>query len=327
VKRPFSGVFHGWRILLGKREHPIVNIAPTCSHTHTHHTHRPSQTFEHVSNESLSDETLKDLFQSAVMARDKAYAPNSQFKVGAAILARDGSVYQGSNKELTINADHAEQRAINQALMGGQKPKDLLAVAVFGARGPVNESHFEKRLSPCGNCRQALHELNPDMLAVGADGPGKVQANAIKNELPDAYYREKELPSPPAAVKTGDPLVDGALVGRSKSFVPRSQQPVGAAVETDKGIFVGTQAEVSSFASQAARMALGAAMEAGATVFHRMALVAGTTPEKFEKPQGLPFDTFEALYKLSPQAEVVMPDKNGKMVTYQAQEFPGFLVG
>jgi cytidine deaminase len=268
---------------------------------------------------------LKDLFQRAVQAREGAYAPNSSFRVGAAILARDGKVYEGSNKELTINADHAEQRAINEALMDGQAPKDLLAVAVFGARGEVTDKNFESRLSPCGNCRQALHELNPEMLAVGADGSDGIQAYRLKDELPDAYYREKELPSPPVAKETGDPLLDAALKGRSHAHVPRSGQPVGASVETDKGIFVGTQAEVSSFTSQAARMALGAAMEAGATIFHRIALVAGTDPDKFERPKNLPFDTFEALYHLAPEAQVVLPNSDGVMQAYDASEFPRFL--
>ncbi len=270
-------------------------------------------------------DALKDLFQDAVETRENAYAPNSKFRVGAAILARDGSVYKGSNKEFTMNADHAEQRAINEALMAGQQPKDLMAVAVFGARGEVTDKNFEARLSPCGNCRQALHELNPEMLAVGAQGKGEIQAYRLKDELPDAYFREKELPSPPAALVTGDPLLDGALKARSRAYVPRSGQPVGAAVETDKGIFLGTRAEVSSFTSQAARMALGAAVEAGATIFHRLALVGGTEPETFERPASLPFDTFEALYHLAPDAEVLFPNESGVLESHKSLDFPGFL--
>ena len=298
-------------------------ITPPCKHTH----HRPQRHNQVAQLQPAEKAPLKDLFQEAVSARDSAYAPNSGFKVGAAILAKNGKTYTGSNKEFTINADHAEQRAVNEALLDGQKPLDLEAVAVFGARGEVQPRHFEERLSPCGNCRQALHELNPEMLAVGADGIGKIQAYSIKDELPDAYYREKKLPDPPAAVKTGDPLIDGALAARSKSYVPRSKEPVGAAVETEKGIFLGTRAEVSSYASQAVRMALGAAMEAGATHFHRIAIIGGTEPEKFEKPESLPFDTFEALYKLSPDIEVLLPNTEGEMVEHSASEFPMFLMG
>lgn len=289
-----------------------MNIAPPCQHR--------TKAFA-----GRRDPRLKTLFKSAVEIQETAFAPRSNFKVGAAILTKDGSVYTGSNKELTINADHAEQRAINAALMGGQAPKDMIAVAVFGARGEITDENFEKRIPACGNCRQALHELNPDMLVVGADGVGRVQSHIIKDELPDAYYREKMLPSPPAAIATGEALVDGALHGRSKSFVPRSKNPVGAAVETDKGIFVGTRAEVSSFTSQAARMALGAALEAGATVFHRMAIIGGSNPDKLEKPADLPFDSFEALYKLAPEAEVLLPNSEGEMVAYGADQFPEFL--
>ena len=304
-----------------------MQITGTCHHGHHHH----SPTLKRLTlaaglNEPQKDQ-LQDLFQQAVDAREGAYAPRSEFKVGAAILAEDGSVYTGSNKEFTINADHAEQRAVNQALLAGQKPLDLKAIAIFGARGEVTAKNFEERVAPCGNCRQALHELNPDMLAVGADGPGQVQAYTLEQELPDAYYREKKLPAPPVPIETGNPLINAALEARSKSFVPRTRQPVGAAVETDKGVFLGTRAEVSSFTSQAARMALGAALEAGATHIHKLAIIGGTESDKFERPSDLPFDTFEALYKVAPEAEVVLPGANGELRTHKAEEFPRFLLG
>lgn len=298
------------------------------SHNHTTCAHHGAAGHRDVIPALAQEEadSLKDLFTAAVEAHETAYAPNSQFKVGAAILTRDGSVYKGSNKEFTINADHAEQRAINEALVDGQTPEDFVAVGIFGARGEVTEKNFQTRLSPCGNCRQALHELNPDMLAVGAKGVDAVQAYRLGDELPDGYHRKRDLPKPPEAKLTGDPLTDGALKARSTSYVPRSQQPVGAAVETNKGIFIGTRAEVSSFTSQAARMALGAAVEAGATVFHRLAIVGGSQAESMERPQNLPFDTFEALYRLAPEAEVVLPDDLGQMQTYKAGEFPKFLM-
>lgn len=305
-----------------------MQITAKCRHTHHHHCSLSHDSQNVVANLAAPErKELQDLFQQAVSARDQAYAPNSQFKVGAAILAKDGSVYTGSNKELTINADHAEQRAINQALLGGQKPHDLKAIAIFGARGEVTDKNFEDRTAPCGNCRQALYELNPDMLAVGSDGPGKVQAYTLTEELPDAYHRDKTLPTPPAAIETGNPLINAALQARSKSYVPRSNQPVGAAVETDKGIFLGTRAEVSSFTSQAARMALGAALEAGATHILKLAIIAGADSNHFERPADLPFDTFESLYKLAPNAEVILPDAEGKLQTHEAKEFPQFLFG
>ena len=103
----------------------------------------------------------QDLLHKSVAARETAYAPNSNFKVGAALLARDGTVYTGSNKELTINADHAEQSAIHKALIDGQQPQDLVAIAIFGARGEVADASFKSRTPACGNCRQALGHTDP----------------------------------------------------------------------------------------------------------------------------------------------------------------------
>jgi cytidine deaminase len=272
-----------------------------------------------------SETVYKDLFEHSVRARESAYAPNSGFKVGAALLTRDGSVYSGSNKELTINADHAEQTAIHKALLDGQKPEDLVAIAIFGARGEVTDANFDTRTAACGNCRQALFDLNPDIMLVGSMGRDQMQITKLADELPGAYHRKRELPSPPPATPHEDPLIAGALKARSRSYVPRSGLPVGAAVLTDKGIFTGAQTEISSYASQAARMALGAALEAGSTHFLKLAIVGGAEAGKLQRPLDLPFDTFEALYELAPDAKVVLPDGNGNLKEHPAEEFPRFL--
>lgn len=267
----------------------------------------------------------RDLFERSVQARETAYTPNSGFKVGAALMTRDGKVYTGSNKELTINADHAEQSAIHKALLDGQKPEDLMAIAIFGARGEVTDANFAQRTAACGNCRQALFDLNPNIMLVGSMGRDQVQVTKLSDELPGAYHRKRELPAPPAASPNPDPLIAGALEARSHAYVPRSGFPVGAAVMTDKGIFTGTQAEISSYASQAARMALGAALDAGATHILKLAIIGGTEPGKMERPKDLPFDTFEALYDLAPEAKVVLPQADGSLKEHSADEFPRFL--
>lgn len=295
------------------------------------HANRPSFAGAAATNPAASvrdgvdQSLLRDLFQRSVEARETAYAPNSGFQVGAALLTRDGKVYQGSNKELTVHADHAEQSALHRALLDGQKPEDLVAIAIFGAKGEVGEQHFAARTPACGNCRQALYDLNPNLLVVGADGPDGVQVHRLVDELPGAYHRTRQLPTPPPARDHEDPLVAAALQARSRSYVPRSGDPVGAAVLTDKGVFTGAQMEVSSFASQAARMALGAALDAGATHILKMAILGGLDVERFQRPRELPFDTFEALYDLAPEATVLLPDAQGVLREHAADEFPRFL--
>lgn len=91
----------------------------------------------------------------AKIARERAYTPYSNFKVGAAILMKDGSYVHGANIE---NASFgltccAERNALFSAYSQGYKKEDIVAITIIADdRGPV---------SPCGACRQVMHELMP----------------------------------------------------------------------------------------------------------------------------------------------------------------------
>ena len=94
--------------------------------------------------------TDEDLYQAAVDAAGKAYAPYSNLHVGAAVLARDGRVITGSNVE---NASYplgvcAERSALARAVAEGVRPGDVEAIAIT--------------TSPCGGCRQWLVEFRLD---------------------------------------------------------------------------------------------------------------------------------------------------------------------
>jgi cytidine deaminase len=87
-----------------------------------------------------------ELYERAVAVAQRAYAPYSNYLVGAAVRARDGRVFEGVNVE---NAAYplgvcAEKVAISCAVVGGCRPGDLEAIAITA--------------SPCGGCRQWLHE-------------------------------------------------------------------------------------------------------------------------------------------------------------------------
>lgn len=125
-------------------------------------------------------ETLK---QKAIDARSKSYSPYSKFKVGAAVLTKDGKIYIGANIE---NASYplcmcAERNAIYSAYLDGCKKEDLIALAVVADCG-------DDICTPCGACRQVLSELFP------ADAPiymgnlhGKWEETDIKTLLPYAF--------------------------------------------------------------------------------------------------------------------------------------------
>lgn len=99
---------------------------------------------------------LQGLMKQAVEVREKAYAPYSQFKVGAAILLDNGEVVVGSNQE---NASYpsglcAERTAVYYA--GAKFPESRILKIAITARSMNQE--ITKPVPPCGACRQALVE-------------------------------------------------------------------------------------------------------------------------------------------------------------------------
>jgi cytidine deaminase len=116
-----------------------------------------------------SEEQMDRLFEEAQKAAAFAYAPYSKFRVGAALLAEDGSVYRGCNVEnrsfgLTICA---ERNAVLQGVAGGRRSFTALAIAALDSDEPVG---------PCGACRQVLSEfMGPGALVrFGGRGEGRV---------------------------------------------------------------------------------------------------------------------------------------------------------
>ena len=107
----------------------------------------------------MNPEKLVELAKEA-MAR--AYCPYSGYKVGAALLCADGTVYQGCNIE---NASFtpticAERTAFFKAVYDGHR--DFKAIAVCGGKDGVIEGQFP----PCGVCRQVMREFCPDDFTV-----------------------------------------------------------------------------------------------------------------------------------------------------------------
>lgn len=97
----------------------------------------------------------EELMQQAVEARKLSYSPYSNFKVGAALLCKDGKVFLGANIE---NSAYplcmcAERNALYNAMMNGYKKSDFLALAIA--------ADTDTPCSPCGACRQVISELFP----------------------------------------------------------------------------------------------------------------------------------------------------------------------
>lgn len=101
---------------------------------------------------------IANLIEKAFEAREFAYAPYSNFKVGAALLAENGKIYTGCNIE---NASYtpsncAERTAFFKAISEGVKK--FRAIAVVGGQADTKEGEFNYT-TPCGVCRQVMMEF------------------------------------------------------------------------------------------------------------------------------------------------------------------------
>ena len=111
-------------------------------------------------------ENYKELARAAIRARRMAYAPYSNFYVGAAILSTDGRIFTGCNVE---NAAFGagicgERTALFKAVSEGAQKFE--AIAVCGGGAEIDEVSELPLTSPCGICRQALYEFGGDDLKV-----------------------------------------------------------------------------------------------------------------------------------------------------------------
>ncbi len=162
------------------------------------------------------------LIEIAKKARENAYAPYSNFKVGAALLTKTGNVYQGCNVE---NASYgltvcAERAAISNAISSGEK--EFMKIAIVGG---FNEEYIEKVgeeveknideedmyktkknekekikeiakrdiqeiedvLIPCGACMQVMSEFNPNLELILSDSKGKIIIKNLKEVFPKPF--------------------------------------------------------------------------------------------------------------------------------------------
>ena len=123
------------------------------------------------------------LVAEARNALQKAYAPYSKFKVGAALLAKSGKIYSGANIENAIyRATHAEKFALDTAVFNGEKEFEAIAVAVDG-----------KPAFPCGQCLQDLTEFDDGKLVVLATNLERVVEKSTLAKLFPKRFGPKNL--------------------------------------------------------------------------------------------------------------------------------------
>ena len=115
-----------------------------------------------------------ELYERAMAVAERAYAPYSQYLVGAAVRTRDGRVFEGVNVE---NAAYplgicAEKAAISRAVVDGCRPGDIEAIGITA--------------SPCGGCRQWLYEFRIDRVTF-RNRAGEIVTYSPAELLPETW--------------------------------------------------------------------------------------------------------------------------------------------
>ena len=124
----------------------------------------------------------EELIRVASLARQRAHAPYSKYKVGAAIRTKRNKVHSGANVE---NASYgltvcAERTAAFAAVNAGDAGFDAIAIVIDDERLPT----------PCGACRQVLAEFAPEMRVILGTTGGKRKVTTLRELLPDPFLPE-----------------------------------------------------------------------------------------------------------------------------------------
>jgi len=130
---------------------------------------------------TLTQEKRQELIKAAIEVQEKAYAPYSNYHVGAALLTKNGQVFLGVNVENAAYPDTicAERSAVVSAVSSGER--DFEAIVVATRNGGT----------PCGSCRQVLAEFGLDIEVLLVDEKGNlVQQNTVQELLPGAFQSQ-----------------------------------------------------------------------------------------------------------------------------------------
>jgi cytidine deaminase len=138
-----------------------------------------------MNHEKQDIETVPaSLIETAIKMAHIAYAPYSNYLVGAVLRSTDGQLFTGCNVE---NAAYpaticGERTALVKAVSEGQREFNLIVVATVNAG------------APCGHCRQMLYEFAPTLRVVGVDFDGKVHLDTSLDELLPTGFGPSSLP-------------------------------------------------------------------------------------------------------------------------------------
>ena len=146
-----------------------------------------------INSRPLNSEERRYLIEQAIIARQHAYVPYSEYPVGAAIMTESGEVYAGCNIEIASYGATVcgERTAAVKAVSEGER--EFRAVVVVTSNGAA----------PCGICRQVLYEFGPKMSVILVDTAGEVVWEGRLDELLPLGFGPQKLAEGQRAM-TGD---------------------------------------------------------------------------------------------------------------------------
>ena len=128
---------------------------------------------------------MEKLYQAALQAYNNAYVPYSKFRVGAAILLKNGEIINGCNVENSSYGlcNCAERTTLFTAYAKGYRKDDIIKMIVL--------ANTDRPCSPCGACRQVMSELlNPDVEVILTNIKKDVKVMTVSELLPYAFTEE-----------------------------------------------------------------------------------------------------------------------------------------
>lgn len=126
----------------------------------------------------------EDLIRVASLARARAYAPYSMYKVGAAIRTKRNKIHSGANVEnVSYGMTVCAERCAAFAAVASGETADWDAIAIV-----IDD---DKLPSPCGACRQVLAEFSPDLRVVLATTGGLRDTTTLRALLPDPFLPDR----------------------------------------------------------------------------------------------------------------------------------------
>jgi len=130
--------------------------------------------------------TKEQLITMAKEARERAYSPYSGYKVGAALLCKDGTVYTGCNVENAgFSATNcAERTAFFKAVSEGKR--EFVSIAICGGKDGVAQELFP----PCGVCRQVMREFCEDDFEIYLLAAEGIETYTLGQLLPTSFRPE-----------------------------------------------------------------------------------------------------------------------------------------